>query len=310
MQTALLVAGQLGAMLIMMLTGVAMTKLGKLNKDGARQISNVIFYITMPALSLSSLQRPFDSTEFTFFIICFALATVLQLLAGIVGGRLLKKTPHPQLNTLAVVFSNSAFIGFPVLAAAFGDGAVFYGVAYATSFSLLSATYGTSLLTKGEGFSVKKALLSPLVIATTVAIILYAFGVQLPSVLDVSADFLSAVNTPLSMVMLGVNIANLHPMSMIKKLDIWLVTLARNVVFPIVALVLLLPTLLFDSSYYLPIACTLTSFACPCAAVVLTLANVHKKDTVHASGLLAVTTVVSLVTVPLFAALLKVVFSL
>jgi predicted permease len=213
------------------------------------------------------------------------------------------------IEEFASAFCNVGFFGVPLMQATpLGSDGVFYIATVLAFINIGQWTYGVMRITGKsvkEVFSPKKLLLSPFVIATGIGVVLFltGFGVKMSQIeitkkLVVGViDGLSVVNTPLAMIIMGVYLAQTDFKSLLTSTSIYMVSLVRLVVIPI-ALVLVLwgvPKSLFAIKMAVFIA-----MICPVGANVAVYAEIHGKDYAHAVKTVTMSTIFSIITMPLF----------
>ena len=156
-----------------------------------------------------------------------------------------------------------------------------------------------------EIFSPKKLLASPFVIATGIGIVLFltGFGVKMAEIEITKKlvygviDGLSVVNTPIAMIVMGVYLAQTDFKSLITSTSIYMVSLVRLVITPAALLLALwaVPSSLFAIKMAVFIA-----MICPVGANVAVYAELHGKDYSHAVKTVTVSTIFSIITMPIF----------
>ena len=189
----------------------------------------------------------------------------------------------------------------PLITAILGDGAVFYVAPLIAFLNLLQWSYGVSLITgKRTGLSVKKVVTAPFMIAIAVGLVLFFFRLSLPAVLSKTLDFCAGLNTPLAMFAVGVYLAQCDFGKMLKKGKLYKISAVRLLLIPLIvmALLSLVPGIGNDIRYAMLIAA-----ACPVGSNLAIYAQLHGKDYTYAVEAVAVSTVLSVVTLPVLVGL-------
>ena len=201
------------------------------------------------------------------------------------------------MEKLALVYSNCGFFGIPLVSSIFGTEGVFYLTAYLTAFNVLLWTHG--LLAMGERFDLKtlwKKLMTPAILAVVTGVICFLLRIHLPEILTYPLGLIANMNTPLAMIVAGANLAQADLLKCLKKPR---VSFLRLLVLPALSL-LLLWVLHITISLDFTIAFTVfIASACPVGAVSIMFAERFGKDSSYATELFVVTTVLSLLTIPL-----------
>lgn len=264
-------------------------------------ISSLIVNVTNPALILSSLSATGSSTRGDVLrLVLFGVGfyILLPLLAFLMV-RLLRIDRRKRATAeLLLIFSNTGFMAIPVLQTLYGDISVFYCSILNLPFNFLIYSYGVYLLTKGAGSGQKigpRQLISPGIIASALALIIYFSGLRLPAVLNDTFSFIGGVTPPLSMLLLGSVLAEYPLASMLKDTRLNLMLLLKLLILPLCAY--FASTLIFTDPTIIGIN-TLT-FAMPCASMCVMLCKEYNGDSMTASVSVVFSTILSLITIPL-----------
>ena len=137
----------------------------------------------------------------------------------------------------SAIFSNCGFMGYPVMTSLIGTIGVFYGSAYNVIFTFLSWTYGIYAITGDKTqLKLRPLLLNPGVISIVLALALYLLEITLPDIIMTPATYLSALNTPLPMVVVGSQLSHADFRAALKGASSWITMLLRLVAFPLLSL--------------------------------------------------------------------------
>ena len=269
-------------------------------------ISSLMVNATNPALILSSISATGNSNQsdimrlILFGVIFYA---ILVLLAFILVRVL--RVPNQKRSTvqLLLVFSNTGFMAIPVVQTLYGDIAVFYCTILNLPFNFLIYSYGVYLLSKSSGSGKKlsfRQFLSPGIIASALALLIYFTGFRIPTVINDTFSFLGNITPPLSMLLLGSVLAEYPLSSMWQNKRINLLLLIKLLLLPFLAFFL---TSLFFTDPVI-IGVTTLTFAMPCASMCVMLCKEYKSDSRTASVGVVFSTLLSLITIPIIFLLL------
>lgn len=308
---ASIVAVKILQMFIILLAGVIAYKTGLINKTSTAHLSNLLLMMVSPLLSFLSYQLDFTPKLLNGLLLAL-FASVLTYVISIGLSELLfrpeksllskteTRTENYGVEKIALVYSNCGFFGIPLVSSIFGTEGVFYLTAYLTAFNVLLWTHG--LLAMGERFDLKtlwKKLMTPAILAVVSGVICFLLRIQLPELLTYPLDLIANMNTPLAMIVAGANLAQADLLKCLKKPRVYLVSFLRLLVLPALSL-LLLWVLHITISLDFTIAFTVfIASACPVGAVSIMFAERFGKDSSYATELFVVSTVLSLLTIPL-----------
>ena len=267
----------------------------------SRDCSQLIMYVVSPCMMIVAFQRSFEREGFHNFCIALLLAAIIHL-AGIAMAQLFlrKKTAKEEALRFSVVHSNCGFMGYPLQTALLGSIGVFYGSAFNAVFTLVAWTYGLSQMSGGrERLSAKTILLNPGVISVVLALALYLGRFPLPELILTPVTYLSQLNTPLPMIVVGYQLSQANILSVLRGRDTWLAIFLRLIVIPALTLGL---CLLLHTDHAVSVA-IMSAAAAPCAALLSIFAARFERDTALASGLVAAETLLSALTMPVMVGL-------
>ena len=149
---SLIVLKKIIEMFIILLVGVIIYKAKIINDVSTKHLSNVLLLLVSPLLIIQSYQIDFNRELLQGLIWAFA-ASFLTFLFMIVASEFLchGDRNRSSVEKIAVSYSNSGFIGIPLISGVLGDKGVFYMTAYITVFNLLLWTHGIILMGDNDG---------------------------------------------------------------------------------------------------------------------------------------------------------------
>lgn len=149
MELAVITAKQVAVLLLLIFAGFACVKTGAVKIEAKKAFSDLLLYLIVPAMVINSYLTEFDPKVLQNLLQSFALSTVLLLL-GLVITFLLTLRIDKEKNTpilrFACIFSNAAYMGFPLIQALFGAEGLLYASAYVTVFNILLWTVGYAMV--------------------------------------------------------------------------------------------------------------------------------------------------------------------
>lgn len=295
MEMALIVFRQTLVMFLYMLAGFALFKSGKLTARGSKDIASLLLWLIIPAVLINSFCVEFSPEKLWEFLQS-ALLGALSLAVAIVIARLIfRKAP---IDDFAAAFSNAGFIGIPLVQASIGPEAVFYLVGIIAMLNMLQWTYGVSILTgEKSATSIRNILFNPIMAGAAVGFLLFltGLGTKLPDVVSTTLNGIAAMNAPMAMLVLGSYLAQSDWRSMLLRGRLYWTSAVRLLVVPAATLLLfrLLP---------LPREMLLTLFiasSAPIGANVAVYVQLHDMDYPYACQTVALSTLLSVITLPL-----------
>lgn len=301
-----ILAEQLAVLGILMFIGWAFSKRGILNRNVSKGLIDILIDIATPAMILSSYSVQFDpnlskSMGKTFFY------SVTILVAAIFVSRLTvcRVAPEPRkILQFGLIFSNSGYMGLPLIRFVFGDASVIYASIYMIAINALTWTYGDALMS-GRPMTDKKAVLkkmfqNPALVSVCLGLILFFGKIPIPKLGLQPIRLLADLSAPLSMLVLGQKCAEIEWKGIHRDRTLLYGLFLRLIVMPLSTIVLL--KLLQVPKEIAPILFLMQ--ALPSAILTVMLAERYELDSRFASKLTILSHILCLGTIPLLANLL------
>jgi len=283
--------------------GFLASRLGILGGETDKKISKLLLTITLPAMILGSVCTGDALPEPSVVLGTLGVALVfygLEFAFVLAAPPLLGGTPGQKgVWRYTLAFPNVAFIGYPVVSALFGPEALFYAVILVLPFNLMTFTLGPLLLTGAKRFSLRQ-MFSPCVAASLLALVLALARLRPPAVIGEALDFVGGVTVPLSLLFVGSLLAGMPLGRMLASPRLWILTALRLLVLP-AALYFLLRRMGTDA---LILGVAVTQMAMPAAVNGSLLCMEYGGDAECMAQITFISTLASIVTIPVIAALL------
>lgn len=289
---------QIVIMFALMFLGAGLFKAGKISREGTKSIGNILVCVVMPAVVIKAFMREFSPERLKGLLIAFLVSLAALVLSMAVAALCFKK--HP-IEVFGTSFSNAGFLGIPIIAAVFGDEAVFYASSFVALLNILQWTYGVFIITGDKKqISPKRILCNPVTLGLVVGLILFLIPVELPSLVTGTVKYLADLNAPLAMFSIGTYLAQLKVKEIFNDKTAYLSTLVRLVVIPLltVGLLSLVPASLMSIRL-----AVLVVAAAPVGSNVAIFAQLHNKNYTQAVKSICLSTLCCIVTIPLIVGL-------
>lgn len=294
--------------IIFILIGIGMILYRRkmISEEGSKQISGLIINVTNPALLICSAldDGPKASLqELGIALIAYAAVFAILIAISFLIPRLLRipRNLHYAYQMLTI-FGNVGFIGIPLASAVLGSESLIFVSIFNLLFNLLIYTFGISLLQRAAvapvsqtGSNRLKKLVNAGTISAAVTIIFYLGNFRVPVIISSALSYTGRATTLLSMLVLGVSVAQMAPRDIFSHPKLYAFTLLRQILVPI-GCMLLMSRFINDK---LILNTMLLMTAVPAANMPLMLAKQMDMETESISQGIILTTVLSLVTVPL-----------
>lgn len=296
---------QIIVMFLLMGVGAICYRRGMITDAGSAQMSSLITTFVMPAIIIDSFRREFDPAMFGKLIAAFALSAVLLAVSIALATLLFRSgTPDYADKRMCMIFCNNGFMALPLLQALFGEDGMFIGSINIVATNILLWTYGIRLLSRASAQpqeqaqragSWKKVFFNPGTIGLYIGLAIFLTSFQLPPVIGNTIGFLADLNTPLAMIILGVYLAQSNIMQLVKDRTIYFISACRLLIVPLLSIALLC-VLPFDRSVA---SVLIVSISTPCAVVSSMFAQIYGTNYRYSSRIIAFSTLLSALTMPL-----------
>lgn len=303
MEYSVIVTKQVIIMFVLIAVGIIACRKNILSLNATRGLSDFILVIVSPCLLITAFNRKLNNEELKGLLLAFILSIIFHIIAIILGGILVKKRENSdyRVERMGCVYSNCGFMAFPLLSAILGDIGVFYGAVYVALFNIFLWSGGVVTLTSWNEMDKKKIILNPGMIGVILGLLLYFTQFKLPVLINTPITYLASLNTPLSMIMIGVFLARVDIKKMIKNINIYKISFIRLLLLPLILFVLIKGTGLVNifNGAVESITAVLICCACPAAVSIILMVSKRNLNDEYGAEILAMSTLISIISLPL-----------
>lgn len=304
MEMAGIAGNQVLIMFLLMGAGYFLYRKKLITEQGATDLNKLLIMLISPCLIIAAYNRPFEKALFEQLLYGFFLAAISHAIAILLSLVLLRgKKDTNKIEQFALIFSNSGFMGFPLISAMLGAEGIIFASAYLIVFTFTQWTVGVLLLTgKTDAKTMlRKLLFNPGILSLLIGLSIFCFSIPLPGPISSAVGFLSDLNTPVAMLLIGTFVARSQIWKSFTNLRVYYVSALRLLAVPL----LMIPFyLLLKAPQDLMIA-NFVATACPVAALAAMFPSLYGYDAKYASGFITVSTLLSVATIPLMVMLLS-----
>ena len=283
-------------------TGFVLRKKEKLTKPTLSQLSYLLIYIIAPCLIVDSLQieRTAELLRAT------GLTAVACLIFFAIGSLLVpllfrKKEPDTRdVLRFGAMYPNLGFMGYPLVRAVLGEGAMIYATVFLIVFQVYHWTHGVIIMGGGKDkVSLKSAFFNPGMFGFAMGLVLFLLNIRLPWPVANAVSYISSLNTPVAMLVIGAIMADADILNLLKIPSLYLAGAVKLVLIPALTAVAIYPLGLEPIVY-----CAIVVLAAtPSAGITSIFAERFGRDSLSAAQLVTLVTLLSIITLPVFAAL-------
>lgn len=304
-----------GSFILEMIPLYMMTVIGFLSRRGKilnshanGVITQLILYITLPALILYSLNTNFTMELMQDFLWLVMMSIFILSVSVFIGAWLRRKASIPlsqkSVYESLIIFGNQGFIGFAISYILLGEQGIIYVTFFNICYLILIWTYGIFLFTRDDPSINWKALfLNPGILATLVGLGMLFLPFQWPATLLSTFEDVGKMTIPLSMILIGSLLAEIrwhYLRQYSKNIYIWIAAGCKLLLLPSFLLVFFFLPVPFP----LIVIAVLTA-AMPSAPTISVYAKKYGGDASFASFGVLLTTLLCVLTIPLLYSLLQ-----
>ena len=260
---------------------------------GQKEITDLVIDIVLPANIITSFLSKFDGDVVKDCIVIALISLAIQLMSLVYGKVFFRKESEDRFKCLAygIICSNAGFLGNPVAEGVFGSVGLMLASVYLIPQRIMMWSEGLAIFS-GEADrkgTLKKVVTHPCVLACFIGILLMVTQFSLPSVILTPLQTVGRCNTALSMMVIGMILA-----------DIDLKTLAdKTVIIYTVHRLAIIPLIVWGVLYFLPVShlvrgVSVLLAAMPAGATTSMLAAKYDRDPAFATKLVVFSTLCSI----------------
>lgn len=301
MSISILLAEKIAQLFLILLMGYLVVRVGLLKPEDSRVLSVIMVYLVMPCMILNAFQIDNTPEVRTGIAYSFVVAGIMHLLFLALTALLKKPLKLDVIERCAVIYSNASALVIPLLQATLGSEYVVYSCGFIIVQLVLLWTHASSLLQGSSALDWKKVLTNINMIAIAAGALLYWFRVVLPAPLQNTMSTVGNMMGPMGMLLAGMAIAEKPLREVFCTRRNYLPTVLRLVVCPLVVLVLL--WVCHASSWVADgkniLMTVYLAAITPACATVTSMAQLYDRDAAHSSALYVLTTLLSIVSMPI-----------
>lgn len=288
---------QIAVMALLIAVGVFLSRKGFLTEQGSRDLGAILLRIIIPCVIVKSYITAYSRERLLQLALSAGLALVAFLVAmgvsyGVYGKR-------RRIENFAAAFCNAGFIGIPLVQAVIGEEGVFYVAASIALLNLFQWTYGVYIMTdRRDAISARTIAKNPVVIAIVVGVVLFVSRLPVPGVVTTTLGYIAGMNTPVAMILMGTYMAKLSWRQLLLDKRAYGCVLFRLVVIPALVLAVFWALPIPDTAVAMA---AFLAAATPVGANICVFAQQYACDYEFSVVTVCLSTVLSIVTVPLLA---------
>ena len=328
------IIGTISSVLIIILIGFIFTKKKILSEITAENLSKIILFLAIPALSYNAFMQDMDSEKLNQSMSLLIWSIVIHLALIFISSIIFKKYGKSKKDVLRMItiFGSTTVFGIPVIQAVYGDLGAMYASVFNLPYRALLYTYGYITISevKLKKENIGKIISNPVIVATFLGMGVWIFQKYLPQIsinengiirnygilrIDKTAywlfkpmQYLAALNAPLSWLSIGITLAGVPLDETLKSKISWKYSILKVSIIPMV-LISIFVGLKFIAGYeisYIAVATIIIMMATPAATVIATYAINFRKEPLLVSSCSLASSILAVLMIPAFIVLIEI----
>lgn len=301
---------------LMMGTGFFFAKKNILDEKVNTVFGKLLINLTLPSTVMVAFVERFTKKDLINSIyklgVCYLVMFSLMIL-GLIFVKIFKIEEKRQSAVVNMtMFANTLFIGLPVNSTLFGEESIPYlFIFWFASFSTFWTLGIYNFVGNKQSFSIMeglKKMITPPLIAFALSIIFIIFGIKLPEAIQITLTKFGAMTTPISMLFLGTVIYELDFKNIKFNRDVYLVLISRFLLAPVVTiLIITIAGQVIDINSIARKVFIVTA-SLPIMTNLAIISKYYKKDHEFTALMVGVTTMLSIITIPIHAYVLELIY--
>lgn len=328
------IVGAISSSVLIILFGFYLRRKGVFKDGTAKILTDVILSASLPALAFNAFMQDINKTSLmqgiNLLIWGFAIYIILIFITKLIyikyNGD--KKVVLEILTT----FGSTTFFGIPIISAVYGATGVMYASIFNIAYRVFLYSYAYIKMSgiKADKNNIKQMFLNSIVLATFLGMFIWVFQDSLPQItigeksyaflrIDKTAfwlfkpmTYLAALSSPLAWLAIGAKLADISLVEAISSRDSWIYSFIKVLVVPfinLIALYILTVTNILPISF-VGLASVIIMMATPTATVAAAYAIKFDKESVLTSNCSLLSTIFSVICMPLWIVILEIIKSL
>lgn len=298
---------RLGSIGLILILGFFLGKKKLISSETNHELTNLLLTVFMPASLFLAFPSEYDENSLQLFasglLAGILVMTLLIVISRLIFNKWWFKGGLRFESQFAFIFNNATFLGYPIVSSTFGPEGIIAYCGFIIAFNVALFSYGILLFEhKLSAKLIKGIVTNPNILAVLFGMLLFLANIKLPAPITTSISLVGNITTPLSVICIGFMLSHADFGALIKKWKIIVTALAQLILAPLITY-FTLKFLNFDTEVIN--VCTLIQ-TLPTATSLGLFATKYGGNNIEASELVTVSTLLSVVTMPVMILLLSV----
>lgn len=307
MNISILLMQQIVQLFLMIFMGYLIVKTGLVRDDDSKVLSKIILYLIVPCVIINAFQVDYTTDTVKGLLIAFAASVMTQVILLVVisvAGKLLHLN---EVEVASVYYSNSGNLIVPIVTFILGQEWVLYGCVFMSVQLVFLWTHCKKIISREASYDWKKIILNINMISIFIGVVLFFTKIRLPEIIGNTLASVGTMIGPASMIVTGMLFAGMNLKHIFANKRVYFITFLRLIAVPLIALVLIklsnLASFSADGNKIMLIV--FLAIITPSASTVTQMCQVYGNDSRYASAINVMTTLLSIITMPVMVMLFQ-----
>lgn len=307
MHISILLMEQIAELFLMIFMGFLIVKTGLLKDDDSKVLSKIVLYLIIPCVIINAFQVDYTMDTVKGLLTALAASVMLQIILLIIISVFGKLLHLNEVEIASVYYSNSGNLIVPIVTFILGQEWVLYGCVFMSVQLIFLWTHCKKILSREPSYDWKKIVLNINMISIFIGIVLFFTRIRLPEIIGNTLSAVGSIIGPASMFVTGMLFAGMNLKQIFANKRVYFISFLRLITVPLLSLILLkfshLASLSADGNQIMLIV--FLAVITPSASTVTQMCQVYGNDSRYASAINVVTTLFSIITMPLMVMLFQ-----
>ena len=307
MNISILLMEQIIQLFLMIFMGYLIVKVGLVKDEDSKVLSKIILYLIIPCVIINAFQVDYTMDTAKGLLLALAASVMTQVLLLIIisiSGKLLHLN---EVEIASVYYSNSGNLIVPIVTFILGQDWVLYGCVFMSVQLIFLWTHCKKIISRESSYDWKKIVLNINMISIFIGVVLFFAKIHLPEIINNTLGSVGSMIGPASMIVTGMLFAGMNLKQIFADKRVYFVSFLRLIAVPLLALVIIKISHLamFSVDGNKIILIVFLAIITPSASTITQMCQVYGNDSRYASAINVMTTLFSIITMPLMVMLFE-----
>ena len=307
MHISILLMEQIIELFIMILMGFIIVKAGIVKDEDSKVLSKIVLYLVIPCVIINAFQVDYTSKTVRGLLIAFVASVILQLVLLFIISAMGRLFHMNEVEVASVYYSNSGNLIVPIVTFILGQEWVLYGCAFMSVQLVFLWTHCKKIISRESSYDWKKIVLNINMISIFIGVVLFFAKIHLPEIINNTLGSVGSMIGPASMIVTGMLFAGMNLKQIFADKRVYFVSFLRLIAVPLLALVMIKISHLamFSADGNKIMLIVFLAIITPSASTITQMCQVYGNDSRYASAINVMTTLFSIITMPLMVMLFE-----